>query len=206
MHARMTQALVLSDTKRFKDAMGVLAETGRDAESRGDTRTLAICLHNSAECARALGDLKTARRLDRLALAHFDRLGATIEKPRIRWNEANALAAEGSVGRAIFELYATRAEFLSLGMNGSAADCGMDIVRLRFDRGEDITSECSELIETLTRAGMIQPAIEALAYLREQAGRGKASADQIVAVQKFVREASTGHPRKFLPPAEGGTR
>ena len=205
MHARMTQALVLSDTKRFKEAMEVLAETGKDAERRGDKHTLAICLHNSADCARALGDRIVARQLDAMALAHFEQLGTAVETPSIRWNEAKALADEGRVGSAIFELYAARAEFLALGMNGRAADCGMDIVRLRFERGEDIATECSGLIETLTRAGMVQPAIEALAYLREQARRGTASTGQILAVQAFVRDATTGHAWKFVPPAEGGT-
>lgn len=204
MHARMTQALVYSDTKRFSAAMEVLAETGRDAEKRGDKRSLAICLHNSAECARALGDLVTARKLDGLALAHFEQLGTTVEKPRIRWMEARALADEGQVSAAILQLRITRAEFLSLGMNGSAAVCGLDIVRFRHDRDEDVTSECTELIETLTRAGMIQHAIEALAYLREQARNGTVSTEKIVAVQTFVHEAAKGQARMFVPPPEHG--
>jgi len=205
MHARMTQALVLSDTRRFTEAMEILAETGRDAEKRGDKHTLAICLHNSADCARALGERKTARELDALALAHFEHLGTTVEKPMIRWNEAKALVDEGRVSTAILELYVTRSEFLALGMNGSAADCGLDIVRLRFDRGEDVTAECSELVETLTKAGMIQPAIEALAYLREQARHRTVSTEKIEAVQLFVREAAHGQARMFLPPPERGT-
>jgi tetratricopeptide (TPR) repeat protein len=204
MHARMTQALVLSDTRRFTEAMDILAETGKDAEKRGDRHTLAICLHNSAECARALGDLETARKLDALALTHFEQLGTTVERPRIRWMEARALADEGCVSAAILQIYIARSEFLSLGMNGSAADCGLDIVRFRHDRDEDVTSECTELIETLTRAGMIQPAIEALAYLREQARRGTVSSEKIGAVQTFVREAAKGQARMFIPPPERG--
>jgi tetratricopeptide (TPR) repeat protein len=204
MHARMTEALVLSDTKRFDEAMEILTDTGRDAEKRGDKRTLAICLHNSAECARALRDLQAARTLDALALTHFEELGTTVEKPRIRWMEARALADEGQLSAAILQLRITRSEFLSLGMNGSAAACGLDIVRLRHDRDEDVTSECTELIETLTGAGMIQPAIEALAYLREQARRGTVSTEKIVAVQTFVHEAGKGQARMFVPPPEHG--
>lgn len=204
MHARMTQALVFSDTKRFNEAMEVLAETGKDAEKRGDRHTLAICLHNSADCARALGERKTARELDALALTHFEHLGTTVEKPMIRWNEAKALADEGRVSTAILELYVTRSELLALGMNGSAADCGLDVVRLRFERGEDVTAECTELIETLTRAGMIQPAIEALAYLREQARSGSVSAEKIVLVREFVSDVVQGPTRMFVPPPERG--
>ncbi|MDP9191108.1 MAG: hypothetical protein M3P06_05340 [Acidobacteriota bacterium] len=204
MHARMTEALLLSDTKRFDEAMAILTDTGRDAEKRGDKRTLAICLHNSAEAARALGDLPTARRLDALALTHFEALGTTVEKPRIRWMEARALADEGQVSAAILQLRITRSEFLSLGMNGSAAICGLDIVRFRYDRDEDVTSECAELIETLTASGMTQRAIEALAYLREQARRGTVSIEKIEAVQTYVTEAAKGHARMFVPPPEHG--
>jgi tetratricopeptide (TPR) repeat protein len=202
MHARMTRALVLSDTKRFKEAMEVLLETARDAERRGDKRTLALCLHNSADCARALGDRQTARNLDARALVHFEELGTTVAQPTIRWNEAKALADEGRVSAAILQLYVSRSEFLALGMNGSAADCSLDAVRLRFDRGEDVTADCTELVETLTRAGMIQPAIEALAYLREQARSGAVSNQKITSVQVFVREAVNGQARMFLPPPE----
>lgn len=205
MHARMTRALVLSDTKRFKEAMEVLAETARDAEQRGDRRTLAICLHNSAECARALGDLTTARELDARALVHYEELGMAAETPRIRGTEALALADEGHVSAAILQLYIARSEFLRLGMNGSAADVGLHIVRLRHDRGEDVTAECSELIETLTRAGMIQPAIEALAYLREQARTRKIDTAKLEVVGEFVREVVNGTARMFLPPPECGT-
>lgn len=201
MQARMTRALVLSDTGRYDDAMAILAETAADAEKRGDRRTVAICLHNSAECARALGDRVTARKLDARALALFEELGTTIEKPSIRGTEALALADEGKISLAIFQLRITRSEFLALGMNGSAADCGLAIVRLRFDRGEDVTAECVELIETLTRAGMVQPAIEALAYLREQSHGNSMSAEKIEYVREFVREAVRGPVRTFLPPS-----
>jgi hypothetical protein len=201
----MTRALVLSDTKRFKEAMAVLLETARDAEQRGDRRSLAICLHNSAECARALGNLTTARELDARALVHYEELGMAAETPRIRGTEALALADEGHVSAAILQLYIARSEFLRLGMNGSAADVGLHIVRLRHDRGEDVTAECSELIETLTRAGMIQPAIEALAYLREQARTRMIDTAKIEVVGEFVREVVNGTPRMFLPPSECGT-
>jgi hypothetical protein len=43
------------------------------------------------------------------------------------------------------------------------------IVRIRFENNEDVTSLCSELVTTLAAAGLTQNAIEALAYIREQA-------------------------------------
>lgn len=203
MHARMTEALVLADSGRHRDAIAILESTAGDAEQRGDKRTLAICLHNSAEYARALGDRGTARQLDARALKHFEELGTSVEKPSIRWTEALALADEGQSSAAILQLRMARSEFLTLGMNGSAADCGLDIVRLKCARGQDVTTECVELIETLTRAGMIQPAIEALAYLREQSRDKTISESTIEHVRKYVREAAKSqHPRQFVPPFE----
>lgn len=202
MQAQTTQALVLADSKRYRDAIAILEETALEAEKHGDTRSLAIALHNSAEYARALGDRVTARELDARALKHFEELGSTVDIPRIRWTEGLALADEGQASAAILQLYITKSEFLALGMNGTAAACGLDVVRIRYDRGEDVTSECAELVETFTQAGMVQPAIEALAYLREQARRKTISPTKIFAVRNYVRDAGKGPLRLFLPPPE----
>src|SRR6185436_15091174 len=112
VQARMTEALVFSDTKQYRRAMAILTETAADAEQRGDHHALAICLHNSAECARALGDRAAAADLDARALTYFEEFGATVEKPRIRWTRALSLADEGRVSEAILELYKTGAEFV----------------------------------------------------------------------------------------------
>jgi tetratricopeptide (TPR) repeat protein len=208
VHARMTEALALADAKRHREALAIFSDTALDAEKRGDKHTLAICLHNAADCARALGEMATARELDARALANFEDLGTTVEMPRIRWTEAMILADEGRVNAAISELYKARAELVSLGMIVDAAAYGLDIVRLRFDRGEDVTAACVELVDTFMRLGLVQNAIEPLAYLREQSRAGRMSTRKIVRVREYVVEAGKGGARLFLPMPpddEGGT-
>lgn len=200
VNARIIHALVLTDSKRYAEALALLVETTEDAERRGDKRAQATCLHNTAEIARAIGDIKRSRELNRRARKHFEELGISVELPRLRWSEAMALADEGNTSEAIMECYRARTEFLALGMSGSAADVGLEIVRIRFHRGENVMRECAELVETLAKAGMIQPAIEALAYLREQARMQAMSDAKIDWVRSFVRDSANGIVRAFLPP------
>jgi tetratricopeptide (TPR) repeat protein len=202
VQARMTEALVLSDTNQYREAMAILSETAADAEQRHDHHTLAICLHNSAECARALGDRAAAADLDARALKHFEELGTTVDKPRVRWTHALSLADEGRISEALLELYKTAAEFIPLGMNGDAACCGLDVVRLRFERGENVTTTCIDLVDQFTKRGMTQNALEALAYLREEARRETISLPKIRRVRDYVLETSRGPARLFLPPPD----
>jgi tetratricopeptide (TPR) repeat protein len=202
VQARMTEALALSDAQRPREAMEIFSETAAAAEKRGDKDTLARCIHNVAVCARADGDVAMARRLDQRALELFEELGTTVGRPKIRWNEAMALVAEGRVSTAILELRKARAELLELGMNADAATYQLDIVGLRFERGEDVTSECADLVDTFTRAGMIQSAIEALAYLREQSRQSKISLTKIRYVREYVSKAAIGPPRLFVMPPD----
>jgi len=204
VQARMTEALVFSDTKQYRRAMAILTETAADAEQRGDHHALAICLHNSAECARALGDRAAAADLDARALTYFEEFGATVEKPRIRWTRALSLADEGRVSEAILELYKTGAEFAGLGMNGDAVCCSLDVVRLRFERGEDVTASCVDLVDEFTKRGMTQNALESLAYLREEARGGTITVPKIQRVRDYVLETSRGPARLFLPPPDDG--
>lgn len=199
VNARMTEALALSDAQRHKEAMAIFTETAEQAEVTGDRHTLAICLHNAADCARALGDIVNARKLDARASAYFEELGS-VERPRIRWTEALALAAEGRVSTAILELRTARAELLKLGMNTDAALYGLEVVALRHERGEDVTADLAELVETFTKAGMIQSSLEAIAYLRQQSAGGRISPRQIHHVKKFIRQTAHGPSRLFVPP------
>ncbi|HUP61367.1 MAG TPA: hypothetical protein VNA69_13200 [Thermoanaerobaculia bacterium] len=205
VQARMTEALALSDAKRHKEAMRIFAETAVDAEERDDRHALAICLHNAADCARALGDRTAARELDARALSHSEYLGA-IERPHIRWTYAMTLAEDNRVNAAISELYLARGECLALGMNALAACYGLDIVRLKFDRGDDVTASCSELVDEFARRGMMQSAIEALAYLREEAIRHTITPQKIQYIREFVSETAKAPLRLFAPPVddEGG--
>lgn len=200
--AKMTEASVLFGRKQFRQAGEIFRETAADAEQRGDKHTLASCLHNTAECARELGDVPAARELYSRAVALFDELGTAMEKPHVRWAYGLSLADEGRVQEGIWQVLKARTELLALGVNGDAAVAMLDAVRLKHSLGEDVTHLCAELVPTFAEAGMTQNALEAFAYLREQARRGRISGKKIVSVQTFVRTLGRTPLQLFLRPPD----
>lgn len=186
--ARMFEGGVLFSCKRFADALQVFTDAMAKAEEGDDRATVARCLNCAAECARELGKLDIAHDFYNRALAHFEDLGFKDDATTVRWGFALCLAGEGKIAFAISELYKVRAVFLHLGMNGQAAGAALDIVRLRFDQGEDVRDLCADLVKTFTDAGMAQNAIEALAYVREQAKTGTLTPRKIARARTFFGE------------------
>jgi hypothetical protein len=135
-----------------------------------------------------MGDLKSARQLYPRALARFNELGLRTEAARARWGYALTLAAEGRTPHAVSELYKVRATFLFLAMNREAAMAGLDVVRIKFDAEDDVQQLCAELVTTFVAAGLTQNAIEALAYLREQAKAGDVTPQKIDRVRNYFGE------------------
>jgi hypothetical protein len=64
----------------------------------------------------------------------------------------------------------------------------MDIARVKFDAGEDVRELCAEIVPLLTKAGLTQNAIEALAYIREQAQLGALTTGKIARVRTYFDE------------------
>jgi tetratricopeptide (TPR) repeat protein len=201
--ARMFEGGVLFSIKRFADALTVFSEVMAQAEIGGDRLTVARCLHCAAACAREMGKLDAAHDLYPRALAIFEELGIRNDANIVRWGYALSLAAEGKAGQAIWELIKVRAVFLSLGMNGLAAGAALDVVRLRFDAGEDVRELCTELVSTFTEAGMAQNAIEALAYLREKAKDDALTSKKIASVRTYFGELPKKPNLLFARPPDG---
>lgn len=188
--ARMSEGGALFSQRRFTEALDVFTSLAEEAELENDHYSLAQALLNGAECARELGDLTAARDLYPRALKHFEELGMLTEAARVRWASALLLAAEGKIPNAVSDLFLVRGTYLGLGANVSAAVVGLDIVRIRFDAGHDVRDSCAELVKTFVEAGMTQNAIEALAYLREQAKLGSITSSKIEQVKTFFGELS----------------
>jgi tetratricopeptide (TPR) repeat protein len=189
--ARMFEAGVLITCRRLREALVIFQDVMAQAERDGDRATVARCLQCAAQCARDLGDLDSARDLYPRALAHFEALNIPSDANCARWGLAVTLAAAGKVQYAVSELYKVRAVFLSLGMNSHAASAAMDIVRIRFDDGEDVRELCAELVPLLTEAGLMQNAVEALAYIREQARDGQLTTTKISRVRTYFDQRAT---------------
>jgi tetratricopeptide (TPR) repeat protein len=200
--ARMFEAGTLFACRRFPEALVIFQDVMAQAELDGDRATVARCLQCAAQCAREIGDLDAARDLYPRALAHFEALNIPSDANCARWGLAVTLAAVGKVPYAVSELYKVRAVFLSLGMNSHAACAAMDIVRIKFDAGEDVRALCAELVPLLTNAGLTQNAIEALAYIREQAQQGVLTEKKIVRVRTYFDQLASKPLLLFTRPRD----
>jgi tetratricopeptide (TPR) repeat protein len=200
MMASLCEANVLFSLKRFPEALAIYSNIVEQAERNGDVLTLARALQNTAECAREMGDLEAARELYPRALARFNELDLATEAARVRWGFGLCLAAQGKARAAMSELYQVRGFFLHLGMNTAAAMVGLDVVRIKFDSDEDVQHLCAELVSTFTKAGFTQNAIEALAYLREQAREGLIDSQKIQRVRTYFSELSRKPTLHFARP------
>lgn len=78
----------------------------------------------------------------------------------------------------------------------------MDIARFKFDAGEDVRHLCSELVPLLTTAGLTQNAIEALAYIREQAYQGHLTRKKLVRARTYFDQLATRPLLLFARPRE----
>jgi tetratricopeptide (TPR) repeat protein len=199
--ARMFEAGVLFTCRRFHEALAIFQDVMAKAEAEGDIPTVARCLQCAAECARELGDLDAARDLYPRALGHFETLNLPSDANCTRWALALTLATIGKVRIAVSELYKVRAVFLSLGMNSHAACAAMDIARIKFDCGEDVRDLCAELVPLLTNAGLTQNALEALAYIRQQAQQGHLTITKIVRVRTYFDQLVTKPLLLFVRPS-----
>jgi|SRR5947207_4817417 len=200
--SRFIQAWIYFSLKQFRAAYDILVRLVEDAERQGDELSLARVLHFAATCARELGEHDEARELRARSVKYFERVSAPAELPRVRWEHAIALASDGQTSEAIFELYRVRQEFLRFGMIVSAACASLDITRIKFDRGEDVTSTAAELVTTFAEAGLTPNAIEALAYIREEARAQTLTMPKIDAAKNFFKslERQPVQAQLFVPP------
>ncbi len=198
-YARMTEAWVLFTRKQFREAMMIFSDEVSDAEPSGNGLALARALQATGECARELGDIAAARAFYGRALENFQMFNVATEIPRVRWAYALALADEGRAHEAISELFIVRAEYLKFGMIRDATLAALDVVRIKSEIEEDVAYAAAELIETFAQAGIAQNALEALAYLREQAERGTVSEGVLRRVTSYFHELRLRPAALFLP-------
>jgi tetratricopeptide (TPR) repeat protein len=201
-HARMTEAWVLFSRKQTREAMQIFVDRTREAEQDGDMLNLARALQCTGACARELGDMAAARDFFARSLARYTQFGKTVaaEVPKVRWSYALLLAAAEETDEALAELDKVETELLRLGMNTDAAIAALDILRIRFDRNENVTPLCAGLVLRFANAGMTQNAIEAFAYLREEARAGRLSHETLDKIHSYFRELPKKPNLLFLHP------
>ncbi len=88
-------------------------------------------------------------------------------------------------------------------MNCQAASAALEIVRIKFDVGDNVGDLCAGLVPLFAEAGLTQNAIEALAYLREQAKQKRLTSAKIESVRAFFDVLPQRPTLAFARPRSG---
>jgi tetratricopeptide (TPR) repeat protein len=199
--ALLTEGVIHYGRKQFRVALSTFRKAVEQAEKEGNKDMLVRGLHNLAQAAHELGDIEAARDLYPRVIQYMVELNLITELPRVTWGYALTLVAEGKLSEAISELYKVRNLYQHLGMNLDAATAELEIVRISFQLGKDITAACSRLVESFVAAGASQNALEAFAYLREQSASGMLTLSKIERVRTFAAEVQKKPNLRFLRPS-----
>jgi tetratricopeptide (TPR) repeat protein len=120
---------------RLDLAIDALAEAVELIDPAREPRRLACCLHwlgalllQTERARESLGHLWRARSL-------YERLGEEDEILRVRWIEARAALAVGSLAEGEAALLAVRGHLLTAGLGQDAAGVLLDLVQLYWDQG-----------------------------------------------------------------------
>ena len=188
LRARITLGTVLMRREEFREALAVFGECSELADELRATELHAYIVNNVGYCAARLGDFERAEECHNMALVMFTELGATSELPRLRGAWVEILIERGRYAEAIFQLQATKMEYLELDMPVVAATFALDIVqlRLRSNKHAGVKQMCVELIDTFTAAGVPREAERALQYLFDLASKGGVRIDDVKYVRQFM--------------------
>src|SRR5258708_17849537 len=151
-----------------------------------------------------LGHLAAARNAIGPALTAFTKLGMRGEVVRVRWNLAHLITFHKDRERGLPLLREARSDFANLGMTGSAASVGLDLVKALFGdvaAAEEATQLARVVFREFEGSGATKNALEALAYLRDALQRREATAELIDEVQTFVERAPRHPGAVFTPPS-----
>jgi len=172
--AEATQSALLMQMRRFGEALpielGIASDLSLDEEAR------ACAMGSAAYCYGEMSLFEDGKRLYAQAISSFERLGLMSRRAVARWGLARILADEGRHEPALSLLNELRAEFEELGMAEDVALASLDSADalLALNRRAEVADLCRAAIEYFGKAGLAysEPAMTALAYLREAAEQG----------------------------------
>lgn len=201
--AKSSEAGVLAHARRYEDALQIWIELERRLDRDDATDSHARLLGNIAYACSYLGRTEQALTHYQLAAELFDALGNRSEAARVRWNVASILVENGRLKDGEARLLDVRREFEELTMFGPAAVVALDIAELRLmeNRIADVLELCSSAMRHLSAAGVsyTEPALRAIAYMREAAAVGRATPQLVKHVREYVRRLPAEPELLFLP-------
>jgi len=192
--ARMTEAIVLYDGSRYKEALSVL-QSLVEYEPVIEPSSLAMVLHNRALCHRELGDLDLAEKTFIKAVALFEKIGADAMRNKAHWHLARVLVRRGAHEEALRLFERLRDSFAELGMAHEVAYVAVDMAEtlLILDRTAEVADLCRSAMDFFTaqRITASAGALTALAYLQETAASGHLTIRDVSEVRGFFDTLQT---------------
>ena len=200
--ARMIEACILVDRRQFAQARDAFRDSLPTFKAYGDQEALASAHLNLGSTEMHLGHFAAARSALGAAVTEFTKLGMRGEVVRARWNLAHLAAFHTDRESGLRLLRQARADFANLGMTGSAASVGLDLVNALFaDEGaaEEAVQLARAVFREFEKSGATKNALEALAYLRDALQRREPNGQLIEDVQTFVQRAPRYPGAVFTP-------
>jgi tetratricopeptide (TPR) repeat protein len=192
--SRMTEAIVLYDTSRYREALAVLDSLSL-YEHKIDAANLAMVLHNRALCHRELGDLGLAEKNFVAAVSLFERVGADAMRNKAHWHLARVMMRRGAHEGALKLFERLRQSFAELGMLQEMADVAVDMAEalLVLGRTSEVAELCRSAMQFFTSENLeASPgALTALAYLHETAQTGQLTFRDVSKVRVFFDNLQT---------------
>lgn len=203
-HARLLEGAVLYASNAYRLAKAVFDDVLASAERDRDQGSMAYAANALAVVEIDLGDFASARNHALFALTTYSELGIYVETVRARWTIGRLLLAEGNLDRALAQFRLVSAEFRNLGMMIEMALTELDIAEILRAQSEvaEVRALCTRLVAQFKDAGMLTSQLTALAFLEEEAVKGRVTSRVIQHVRQFI-ETSPRHPKRaFAPPPD----
>jgi tetratricopeptide (TPR) repeat protein len=173
---------------RLDLAIETLAEAVELIDPAREPRRLACCLHwlgalllQTERARESLGHLWRARSL-------YERLGEEDEILRVRWIEARAALAVGSLAEGEAALLAVRGHLLAAGLGQDAAGVLLDLVQLYWDQGRrrEIRNLFGEIFLPYRTRDLSSGAIAAVLMLRRAVETESATIEMVREVASYL--------------------
>jgi tetratricopeptide (TPR) repeat protein len=190
VQGRTIYAMILAATKRHAEAASSLENTAQMARELGDVETLAHIVNNIGYCYYQTGEIQRARKCFETALELFTQLGLVADALRPRNYLATILINERKYGRAVSELYISRAAYLEAGLPNEAAYVMLKIIRALILAGRENSINWHEMFDIFGDVGLRHEALLSLSKLHELAMKRSLRAADIDAAEDVISRLS----------------
>jgi tetratricopeptide (TPR) repeat protein len=202
MRARHLQGEIHFERGDFRAAARIFREIYEHGVTEDDQAWIARESLTLGNCHLELGQLSEAREYLRRARTSFAALRFAPEVTRTEWAQARLHFREGDVDSAVRSLRTSLAEFTRRDMLSDAGLVAVDLAEVLHADGQtaEIPALLAGVVETFTRAGKLNGALAAFAYLRAAAANGTINRAVVSDVRKFVARADRRPELQFVPP------